>query len=125
MTETHPDAGFFASVSSAIEAARQRESPERRDSNRREFSCVQLVASMHGGRLPDQSQFRPVRCRNLSPTGFSFIAPRPVDSEEVIVALGQVPFRFFRADVVYCTRPANDDAKGYVVGCRFTGRVAE
>jgi hypothetical protein len=129
---TSADAGFYELVHELIEAERTRigDSPSlggreknHRRSNRRPFKCLQLLAPFRDGRLPSQAEFCPVLCGDLSSGGFSFLVERRVDYQQVIVALGQVPFRFFTATVVNQTRTRTHQQPMIRVGCRFSGRL--
>jgi hypothetical protein len=122
------DASFYALVHELIEAeksfARECYSPdEQRAADRREFDCQQLLAPFDGVRLPSQSEFRPVLCQDLSPGGFSFVSSDRVEFEELVVALGQVPFKFFTARVQNQSRVRLRGRFAYRIGCRFTGRI--
>jgi hypothetical protein len=126
------DAGFYQLVHELIEVERLRlgDSPKRetggknhRQSKRQAFECVQLLAPFRDGRLPSQAEFRSVLCRDLSSGGFSFLVENRPDFEQVIVALGPVPFKFFTAAVVNQTRTRTHQRPMIRVGCRFSGRV--
>ncbi len=126
------DAGFYELVYELLEAERARQAraapPAGRDENhrqssRRSFKCVQLLAPFRDGRLPSQAEFRPVLCRDLSSGGFSFYSENRIDCRQVIVALGQVPFKFFTASVVNQTRTRTRQGPMFRVGCRFSGRI--
>ena len=130
LNATGADASFYALVHELIEAEklfaeeRQRAS-EGRAAGRRAFDCQQLLAPFDGVRLPSQSEFRQVACRDLSPGGFSFVMSERAEFEAVVVALGQVPFKFFTAQVQNQSRVRHKGRIAYRVGCRFTGRIAE
>jgi hypothetical protein len=66
-----------------------------------------------------------VACQDLSPGGFSFVLPERAEFEAVVVALGQVPFKFFTAQVQNQSRVRHRGRIAYRVGCRFTGRIGE
>ena len=122
------DASFYALVHELIEAEKdfacECASPaNQRAADRRHFDCQQLLAPFDGVRLPSQSEFRPVSCQDLSPGGFSFVLPDRVEFEELVVALGQVPFKFFTASVQNQSRVRLRGRFAYRIGCRFTGRV--
>jgi hypothetical protein len=129
-TAAGADASFYSLVHELIEAEKlfalqSRPAPEGRAVGRRTFDCQQLLAPFDGVRLPSQSEFRPVACRDLSPGGFSFVVPQPAEFLAVVVALGQVPFKFFTAQVQNQSRVRHKGRIAYRVGCRFTGRIAE
>jgi hypothetical protein len=130
LTTSGADASFYALVHELIEAekafAEGRQSPpEVRAAGRRTFDCQQLLAPYDGARLPSQSEFRQVACRDLSSGGFSFLLPERAEFDAVVVALGQVPFKFFTAQVQNQSRVRHKGRIAYRVGCRFTGRIAE
>jgi hypothetical protein len=129
-TATGADANFYALVHELIEAEKafadgRRPAAEGRASGRRQFDCQQLLAPYDGARLPSQSEFRAVACQDLSPGGFSFLLPERAEFEAVVVALGQVPFKFFTAQVQNQSRVRHRGRMAYRVGCQFTGRIAE
>ncbi len=126
------DAGFYELVHELLEAERIRQvkaaptasrDANHRQSARRSFRCVQLLAPFHDGRLPSQSEFLPVVCRDLSGGGFSFYSESRIEFRQVIVALGQVPFQFFTAAVINQTRSRTRQGPTFRVGCRFSGRI--
>jgi hypothetical protein len=128
LVEITRDASFFSLMHDLIEAEKalagdQCTPAEQRAADRQQFDCQQLLAPFDGIRLPNQSEFRQVVCQDLSPGGFSFVMPNCVDFEEVVVALGQVPFKFFTARVQNQSRIRQRGRFAYRVGCRFTGRI--
>ena len=98
---------------------------ERRQDQRYPFCRVQLMAPCEDGRLPASSDFRQVQCRDLSPRGFSYLAQEPPDFKFLIVALGDVPFRFFIAEIrhILAQRKSLEEPERYLIGCRFVRRV--
>lgn len=98
---------------------------ERRNERRYPFCRVQLLAPCIGNRMPASSDFRQVQCRDLSPRGFSYVTQQPPDFEYLIVALGDLPFTFFLAEVrhVLSQRQSADAPEHFLVGCRFVRRV--
>ena len=128
LVEIAADASFYALVHELIEAeksfAREHYTPaEQRAADRRQFDCLQLLAPFDGVRLPSQSEFRQVSCQDLSPGGFSFVQTDRADFEELVVALGQVPFKFFTARIANQSRVRLRGRFAYRIGCRFTGRI--
>jgi hypothetical protein len=122
------DASFYEQVHQMVEAERdfalQGASAEQRADDRRAFECPQLLAPFDGVRLPSQSEFRTALCQDLSPGGFAFVSSERVEFEQLVVALGQVPFKFFTARVQNQSPVRLRGRSAYRVGCRFTGRVA-
>ena len=68
------------------------------------FSAVQRIAPLRGNRLPDDSEFFPVRCCDLATGGISFLmASRPTFTE-LVIAFGNPPdVTYLAAEVVHCT----------------------
>jgi hypothetical protein len=123
------DASFYALVHELIEAEKafteqRRPAPEGRAAGRRRFDCQQLLAPFDGVRLPSQSEFRQVACQDLSAGGFSFVISERAEFTAVVVALGQVPFKFFTARIQNQLRVRHKGRIAYRVGCQFTGRIA-
>jgi hypothetical protein len=115
---------LFDSIATLIHEQRQATRKDRRDIERHAYRCVQLVAPFDGQQLPEQREFQQVMCHDLSPQGFSFlVGDRPV-TRQVIVALGQVPFKFLVAEVVRVAPGEREDGAMYKVGCRFVRRIA-
>lgn len=104
-------------------AAQQENGAELRRSTRKSFTCIQLIASYEGRRLPSQAEFQPQLCHDLSPTGFSFWQQKPLAVSHLIVALGEVPFLFFVAEIVHQAYEPQSEAGGWRIGCRFIRRV--
>lgn len=107
-----------------IERNRRDADPEQRGGDRHNYQCLQLIAPVINGKLPDQSQFRRVQCLDLSQSGFSYLASEPPTEENLIVALGSVPFTFLSAQVMHHKPIGRGDVPEYLVGCRFTGRLS-
>jgi len=119
----YSDATFFSLVHHVLEAGKVEQDTERRDNQRHQFSCMQLVAPYRDGRMPSQAEFQHIRCHDLSPTGFSFYSPEPYVEKDLIVALGKAPFIFISAEVVH-QRPVDlDGEQMLLVGCRFIARI--
>jgi hypothetical protein len=117
------DANFFSLVHHVLESNRLVTNADRRESDRHEFPCRQFIAPYVGGSLPKQTEFRLVRCQDLSPSGFSFLAAEPPDCEYLVVALGKCPYIFVSAHVVHCATQLIDREEPFVVGCRFVARI--
>ncbi len=116
------DANFFALVHHVLEASISAD-VDRRDNRRRGFSCLQFIAPYVDGRMPTQSEFRRVLCRDLSPTGFSFVSNDPPDSEYLVVALGAAPFIFVSAQIVHHWPDEAEGKPVWIAGCRFIARI--
>ena len=96
---------------------------ELRRSTRKKFTCIQLIAPYEGRRMPSQAEFQPQLCYDLSPTGFSFWQQKPIAPSHLIVALGEVPFLFFVAEIVHQAYEPLGEPGGWRIGCRFIRRV--
>lgn len=125
---------------------------ERRRCAREPFPVVQQVARATGQKVPEQSAFFPVKCRDLSTRGFSFVLKRRPQFTSLVLALDAPPeVIYLAAEVRHCTEVlvhpsgrveplpkqdpeaaapspggdgANDGAKvGVLVGCEFTERL--
>ena len=97
---------------------------ENRASRRYNYPATQYIARYQEGRLPDKSMFRAVRCFDLSATGFSYLAPRPVERGKIVVALGSgLNYVYVTAEIVHCAPLGAGTALQYRVGCRFLERL--
>jgi hypothetical protein len=97
---------------------------DRRQRSRRSFPYVQLIAPMIDGQMPDDHHFRPVRCRDISPTGFSYLSPTPPDFQDLMVALGgETTTTYMAARVMHATIVERDNQVAYIVGCRYLSRA--
>ena len=97
---------------------------ERRQRTRRSFPYVQMIAPLIAGQAPEEHHFRPVRCRDISPTGFSFLSPVPPDFQDLMVALGgESTTTYLAARVMHATIIERDNKAAYIVGCRYLSRA--
>jgi hypothetical protein len=119
------EAELFQTISELLAEQSALRGDDRREGTRRSYDCIQLLAPYDADVLPKQDDFRQVQCRDLSPSGFSFIAHRQPTTDHVVVALGAVPFKFFVAKIVHSGRSENTLGEDYLVGCRFVRRLAE
>jgi len=99
----------------------------RRLTIRTEFPYFQLIGPIHNGQLPHADEYREVLCRDISPTGFAFIAQVPPDFQEMVVALGAYPSQLYlTAKIIHVNRHDEQDEQGedlLLVGCEFTSRI--
>lgn len=100
-----------------------RDRVERREGDRGDFACVQLVAPYAGGPLPDQADFCHVDCCDLSTSGFSFVTETAPETDRLVVALGRAPFQFFIAEIVHRKPLVSEARRAYRVGCQFRQRL--
>lgn len=100
------------------------ETPERRRHDRRPFQCIQMVAPCVDGKLPKLSQFRDVRCYDISPGGFSFLLGTRPGFEDLVAAFGANNSRLYlRARVRHVTPITFENRKVLLIGCEYVGRV--
>ena len=123
MTATLQDDYLFELVSALLEESRSYQVGERRDQPRTKYDCVQLIAPYDGSKMPSQAEFRRAYCRDLAAGGFSFFAEQPPETDQMVVALGSVPFSFFVADIVRVKQSDVDTTGRYLVGCQFVERL--
>ena len=116
-----------AEHSSADQAEKQPSLPsgaEKRSSPRREYRYYQRIAPVVNGRLPDDDEFMRVVCCDISAGGFSFLAPKAPEFDELIISLGTPPND--RKVIAKVVRIAKKDENGQSicqVGCQFIGRL--
>ena len=96
---------------------------ERRTSNRRKFVCWQFIAEYDGWALPAQQDFRLHLCQDISAGGIAFLADERPRTDQLIIALGTIPFIFFHVRVVRIIRRKDLPDDPYHVGCRFIRRI--
>lgn len=116
-----------ATGSAASESPSSRPAPcgaERRTSDRKLFPYRQLVAPYISGIVPARDKFESVRCWDISAGGISFLLDvRPTFQTLVVVLGGPNGETLMSADIVRVTELDEDDAKGFLLGCRFTGKL--
>jgi len=98
---------------------------ERRTSPRRVYNYRQRIAPISDGQLPTPDDFYDVVCRDISAGGFAFVLDRPPEFESLVVelGLGDSASRFI-GQVVRVLPLTEEGEEGYLVGCRFTGRIS-
>ena len=120
---------FRAAAARSVDRAAVQPDPEgknseRRHRSRRSFPYVQMIAPLVAGHAPEEHHFRPVRCRDISPTGFSFLSPVPPDFQDLMVALGgESTTTYLAARVMHATIVERDNKAAYIVGCRYLSRA--
>lgn len=118
------DAAMYSTIHALLDEQQQPRQVEHRQGERRSFTCAQLLAPYDGWTLPKQCDFRLVECRDISPSGFSFISPDRPEYEHLVIALGDIPFTFFSAQVMHAKPAAPKPGNPYLVGCKFLHRLA-
>lgn len=98
---------------------------QRRRSPRYSFEAVEWVAPIKDGNFPGLGDFLPVRCCDISKSGFSFWLDMPPNFDELVVRIqkgtGAV---FVEAKVMHVTPHVVGGAQEFLVGCRFTKRLS-
>jgi hypothetical protein len=118
------EAALFKSIAELIHEQRTTSGRDRRENPRHPYPCIQLIAPFDGEHLPEQSDFQQVMCHDLSPHGFSFRSTHAPRMQQLIVALGKVPFKFLVAEVVRTTPVVTEQDGEFQIGCRFLSRIA-
>jgi PAS domain S-box-containing protein len=96
----------------------------RRRTHRKDFPYFQLIGPIHNKRLPRADEYLEVRCRDISPTGFSFITQTPPDYQELVVALGAYPSQLYlTAEIIHVNRHREYGHDLVLVGCQYTSRI--
>ena len=111
---------------------------EGRRAPRYQFTVRRWIAPYDGSNYPDKSEFFPVRCRDLSRSGFSFVMSKEPEFSDLVISLRKPPNRLrVTAEVTWCRTirllggvrvKMTDDAKdqgddAFLVGCRFKRRL--
>ena len=117
------DGDFFSLVHGLLREQDEATTDERRDHDRRRYTCVQLVAPLVPGEPLWPGDFDKRTFDDLSETGFAYFAPRPPETRHVAVALGVAPFTFLTAVVVNQALVDGPEGRQHRIGCRFTGRL--
>ena len=125
MNQIELDAALYAEITELLNEQRALLGSERRGDDRRSYECLQLVAPYSGGPIPGQDDFRQERCNDLSSSGFAFISPRRPATSKVVVALGQVPFLFYIAEIAHVHEVETEHGQDFFVGCSFVSRVEQ
>ncbi len=121
--EAAESAALFEALHRLLDTPNVTSHVNRRRTARRPFEYIQLLAYCDGRTPPTQADFRPTRCHDLSPGGFSFFATAPPSLPFVVIALGNVPFSFFLAQVVRVHIADPTSKEPYLLGCRFVKRL--
>ena len=109
--------------SSPSENAPLEQPEDRRRTARRNFVCWQLVAEFNGVTLPLQEDFQLRLCQDISAGGVSFLSDERPRSEDLVIALGQIPFIFFHVNFARAVRRRDLDGQPLQIGCRFIKRL--
>ncbi|MGI8979037.1 MAG: hypothetical protein ACR2FY_07415 [Pirellulaceae bacterium] len=101
----------------------QKTGKERRKSVRRKYTVPQLVAEYNGDEMPGQNDFYEFPFHDISAEGVSFLCSVKPRQKQLVIALGNAPFYFWAAEVVFTQRRDDLTDLPYLVGCRLIGRL--
>ena len=146
--ENEIDVNFYNLIHQQVGSVVSDRISDRRDKRRQPFAAFQRIAVRRGERVPDESEFVPVRCNDLTRNGFSFFLPTQPDFHSLVAAFGNPSEVIYVAaevshysDVLLYSsgvvQPIDDsgadvddrDPSGgtatpmVLVGCRFTERL--
>jgi PAS domain S-box-containing protein len=97
---------------------------DRRTSERKLFPYRQLVAPYEAGIIPPRDRFQSIRCWDISAGGISFLFDDRPSCRSLVVVLGGANGEvLMSAEIVRITELDEDDARGFLVGCRFSGKL--
>ena len=98
---------------------------ERRRKPRRAYPYIQMVGPVLEGKLPEEDEFRPMRCKDIAAGGFSYLCAKKPSYTQCVVAFGVAPsLTYLMARIVHSRAVEMDGGESmYVVGCQYTGRV--
>ena len=96
---------------------------ERRACERSSYSTFQLMAPYQDV-MPPEEDFYVVLCYDLSKQGVSFFWPVKPTFNYVVMGLGNAPDWIYLTAAVCRSVQAPFSSSHYLVGCRFTGRLA-
>lgn len=97
---------------------------DRRDDPRRSFRCIQLMAFYTPPQMPNAAEFQQIPCDDLSTQGLGFFLREEPIHKHVVIALGNVPFKFLLAEIVRTQQVRHEDEAVYRIGCKFVGRAS-
>ncbi len=96
---------------------------DRRTTDRRTFLSWQHVAFAAEGGIPRSSEFRRVRCLDLSPYGMSFLLDQEPTATTLVVAFGDPDAgALIAAEIVSSVAVVVEKQSVHRVGCRFVGQ---
>lgn len=99
---------------------------ETRDNQRREFSAIQAIARHTGDELPADTEFRQVKCLDLSSSGLSFLVPEPLEDQSLVIRFGADPnFMYVVGKVMNQAQVPSGAKPMYRIGCQFTNRAVK
>jgi hypothetical protein len=95
-----------------------------RSAARYAFGVEQRVATMVAGEMPTLDDFQPVRCADISRSGFAFFQTARPDFSSVMLALGLPPeITYLMGRVIHARLIEMCGMLVFRVGCRFTAHA--
>ncbi len=108
---------LYGFVHSLLKEGRGASPQTQRQHERSAYPRNQQIAPYIDGCMPGRSMFSMVRCLDISPSGFSYLAASPFETDQLVVALGGEPHvTYLSAQVIHQT-PVT------LVGCKFSDRL--
>lgn len=99
---------------------------DRRAERRLKFNGQQRIAPLNGQELPCDNDFFRVQCDNIGARGMGFFLSDPPRAREYIVELGKGRRAIYlTAEVKHATVNNASHRQGFLVGCKFTGRITD
>jgi len=93
--ENAVDASFYNLIHQIVSSGRGGKFRNRRSEERQPYTSTQRIALRRGSGVPDESDFIPVECHDLTRNGFAFFLPNKPDFDSLVAAFGAPP------DVIY------------------------
>jgi len=142
------DANFYRLIHQMLTTPHKEDLAERRSEKRRDYRAAQRIAPWDGSTFPGEDKFFPIQCRDLTRSGFSFLAATEPRFTAMVAEFGTPPdVMYVGAQVLHsvpvicypsglvvqmtgrsdaATLAAHPNERGrpmFLVGCRFTRRL--
>lgn len=114
------DANFYQLIHKILETPREAPTAERRFEKRSAFATSQRIASWDGDKFPEDREFVPVQCRDLTRSGFSYLSDAEPRFDALVVEFGAAPNALYIAAKILHYAPVICSPSGAVV--RVSGR---
>ena len=142
------DANFYRLIHQMLTVPRKNDGAERRSEERHHYRMAQRIAPWDGSKFPTEEEFFPIQCRDLTRSGFSFLAAVEPRFATMVAEFGTPPEVMYvgaqvlhsvpvicypsglvaqitgRTDAASLAAHPNERGKPmFLVGCRFTRRL--
>ena len=98
----------------------------RRGSERVACPEIRVAICCDGGLTsPDELEFLPVRCHDISASGIGLLLPAAPDFRHAVVAFGEAPSLTYIDIEVMRSSPHHGPEGGFLVACRFIFRAKD